>query len=48
MYKWKAIIEYIQLVQSDHDTIEARRELLLDAERDLEERMAKLSMYGYH
>lgn len=39
----EAIIEYVQLVQSDHDTKEARREILLDVERDLEERMAKLS-----
>lgn len=39
----EAIIEYVQLAQSDHDTKEARREILLDVERDLEERMVKLS-----
>jgi len=38
----EAIIEYIQLAQSDHDTKEARREILLEVERDLQEKMEKL------
>lgn len=38
----EAIIEYVHLAQSDHDTKEARREILLEVERDLQERMEKL------
>lgn len=38
----EAIIEYIRLAQSENNTREARREILLEIEKDLREKMRKL------
>lgn len=38
----EGIIEYIKLAHSEHDTKEARREILIEVKQDLESRIEKL------